>query len=79
MFSPERVSRRGNQPWFLSGPEIFDYVWRCLCPSTPRPCCATTYDFQVWGDYEPIVRYFKSLDAEGPGDMRDLYAFLDGA
>jgi hypothetical protein len=76
IFSPERHSRRNNQPWFLTGPDVIDYAWRCLCPSTPRDACTTTYDVQAWGEYEPIVRYFKSLGNKEPSDVRDLYAFV---
>lgn len=75
LFSPERDSRRANQPWFVTGPEIMCYVWRCLCPQAPRQSCATTYDFQLWGNHESIVRYFKSRGSESPGKMSDLYAF----
>lgn len=77
LFSPERDSRRKNQPWFVTGPEVFRYVWQCLCPENPRSSCATTYDFQLWGSHEPIVRYFKSRGSDGPGDMKALYAFVE--
>jgi len=77
LFSPERTTRRGNQPWFLTGPEIMGYIWRCLCPQKPRQSCATTYDFQLWGAHEPIVRYFKSVGSTGPGDADALYAFVE--
>lgn len=77
LFSPERKSRRSNQPWFVTGPEIMQYVWQCLCPPTPRTSCATTYDFQLWGNHEPIVRYFKSVGTDGPGDIDALYEFID--
>lgn len=61
LFSPEYDKRRENQPWFLHGPPIFDYLWRCLHPITPRPQCATEYDFGLWGsELEPIVRYIKA-------------------
>lgn len=77
LFSPERESRRANQPWFVSGPQLFCYVWRCLCPESPRQSCATTYDFQLWGGHEPIVRYFKSRGRKGPGDIQALYAYTE--
>jgi hypothetical protein len=32
---------------------------RCLSPSEMRSSCSTSYDFGLWGDREPIVRYFK--------------------
>lgn len=60
LFSPECDSRRDNQPWFLPGPPIFDYLWRCLNPKVPRPSSATRYDFGLWGPgLEPLVRYVK--------------------
>lgn len=76
LFSPERGSRRVNQPWFVPGPQLFGYVWHCLCPQKPRQSCATTYDFQLWGDYEPIIRYFKSRGDGGPGDIKTLYEYV---
>ena len=78
LFSPERnVRQPKNEPWYITGPEAMRYAWQCLCPQAPRASCATTYDLHVWGSYEPIVRYFKSRDAEkGPGEMKDLYAFV---
>ncbi len=78
LFSPERDSRRTNQTWFVPGPPLFSYVWRCLCPEIPRQSCATTYDFQLWGNHEPIVRYFKSRGHnEGPGDIKMLYEYVE--
>lgn len=77
LFGPEHQPRKRNQPWFVSGAELFQYVWRCLCPETPRVSCSTAYDPQVWGDREPIVRYFKSRGAEGAGNMDTLYEFID--
>jgi hypothetical protein len=60
LFSPERDSRRDNQPWFLPGPPLLDHIWRCLRPPAPRTTCSTTYDFGLWGrDLEPLVRCFK--------------------
>jgi len=77
LFGPEHGPRKRNQPWFISGAELFQYVWRCLCPETPRVSCSTTYDLQAWRDHEPIVEYFKSRDADGAGNMDKLYAFID--
>jgi hypothetical protein len=60
LFSLERDRRNQSQPWFLHGPPVFDYLWKCLHPSTPRPECSTQYDFGLWGtDLEPLVRYVK--------------------
>jgi hypothetical protein len=65
LFSPERDSRRNNQPWFLPGPPLLAHIWRCLRPPTPRPTCSTTYDFGLWGqDLEPLVRCFKEASQQ---------------
>lgn len=76
--SPERISQRPNQqPWFLSGPAMLDYTWRCVSPQIQRSSCATTYDFGLWGDnYEQLVRYLKGRGSKGPGSIEDLYANL---
>jgi hypothetical protein len=77
LFSPESGARRGNQPWFLPGPPIFDYIWRCFRPPVPRPECATVYDFGLWGrELEPVVRYFKDAGREQPGSLADLLEYL---
>lgn len=77
LFSPDRHSRRPNQPWFVTGPDIFRHVGECLCPLIPRASCATTYDLRLWGEHEPIVRYFKSQDAEASRNMGALYGFIE--
>lgn len=79
--SPELNNRRSNQAWFISGPDMFNYIWQCLCPPTQRSGCATVYDFGCWGEYEHIVRYFKerSVSASGPGTMKELYSYLEEA
>lgn len=77
LFSPETRKRRDNQSWFIPGPPIFDYIWRCLRPAELRPECATTYDFGMWGrELEPVVRYFKDPKREQPGEFSDLSKFL---
>ncbi len=77
--SPERWTRRGNQPWFISGSEIFSYVDQCLNPPAPRVSCSTRYDFNLWGSaLGPLVRYFKQRPAGNPGKLQDLYRFLRG-
>jgi hypothetical protein len=81
LFSPERINRQPkNEPWYIEGSEVMDYVWQCLCPKIPRQSCATTYDLQVWGRYESIVRYFKEARCaeQDSGSMKDLYAFFEG-
>jgi hypothetical protein len=76
---PERTQKSRTQPWFLHGTEIFDYTSRCLHPSSPRPLCATQYDFGLWGRHlEPIVRYFKQ-NSQPLGGMDELYKHLGKA
>lgn len=75
-FSPERHHQRGNQAWFVTGPDLFSYVHSCLAPPRPRSGCSTSYDIGLWGDREPIVRYFKERGQEGPGNVQDLYSYL---
>jgi len=80
LFSPERNNRRPKtEPWYIEGPAVMRYVWKCLCPQVPRQSCATTYGLQVWGKHEPLVRYFKARASAGdPGNMSDLYAAIEG-
>ena len=72
--APERAHARANQPWFLPGSVIFNWVTNCLNPPSPRSSCATQYDFTSWGPWlEPVVRYFKGLPPGSSGTMVDLY------
>jgi hypothetical protein len=77
LFSPERDRRRNNQPWFIPGPTIFAYIWRCFRPTEARPACATTYDFGAWGrELEPIVQYFKDENRHVAGGLSELLDHL---
>ncbi len=77
LFSPETGKRRKEQAWFIPGPPIFLFIWRCLRPTQLRPECATTYDFGRWGrELEPIVRYFKDKATKEPGDFACLAEYL---
>lgn len=77
--SPEIINKRDNQPFNLYGKEIFQYIWKCLCPHAHRECCATKYDFTAWGrEFFPIVNFFKNRSADdGPGTMKELYKHLE--
>lgn len=77
LFSPERESRRDNQRWFIAGPQLMEYVAACLSPTEERASCSVVYDFQAWGEHEPIVRYFKKLKGRPPGNMEALYRHLE--
>ena len=76
LFAPERDKRYTNQSWFVTGPELFEYVHRCLSPTQPRSECSVSYDFGLWGDREPIIRYFKDRRGQDAGSMDQLYGVL---
>ncbi len=77
LFSPEENARRRNQAWFIHGPPMFAFIWKCLRPATPRVACATAYDFGRWGrELEPIVGYFKDVGRQEPGGLQELLDHL---
>lgn len=76
--SPEKRSRRDNQPWFLCGSEMFSHIAECLNPKTPREACSGQYDFNLWGlSLAPLVLYFKKLHPGDHGGIEDLYESLN--
>jgi len=76
LFSLETLTRRSNQAFFLTGPEVFGYVHACLRPAVERTDCATIYDYNQWREFADIVRYFKRCDASDPPCIAGLYASL---
>ncbi len=75
--SPERRSRRDNQPWFLCEREMFSYIAGCLNPEVARATCSTRYDINLWGlSLAPLVRYFKVLPGGDEGSIQGLYKSL---
>lgn len=76
LFCPELSSKQPTDPWHISGSEIFTHVCRCLSTSVRPPDCARVYDFGLWGQLAPFVRYFKSRKKQGPGDLKALLAYL---
>ncbi len=73
LFCPECSKRRKNQAFFLPGPPLFDYIWRCFRPPEPRESCSVRYDFGAWGlGLEAIVRYFKDESRVEPGTFEEL-------
>jgi hypothetical protein len=78
-FSLERRKQRPNQAWFVSGDDVLEYVHRCFCPDHPRLECSVSYDIGVWGEREPMVRYFKQRAGQGPGNLMQLYEALEAA
>ena len=49
LFSPGRCSRQTGEPWYISGEQIFGFIFRCLSPAIARPGCSAVYDFGLWG------------------------------
>jgi len=78
LIAPERdvKSRSRTEPFYVGGDILFSYIWKCMRPPESRPKCGTKYDYSGWGHLERTVRYFKELDAEGPGTIADLYGEL---
>ncbi|WP_318440465.1 hypothetical protein [Photobacterium leiognathi] len=77
LFAPETNNQRNNQNYFITGNDIFTYIWSCFRPENTRESCSVRYDFSAWRDYEDIVRYFKDRDRKRPGSINDLYAFVE--
>ncbi|EPP5737386.1 hypothetical protein ACUT7J_001879 [Vibrio cholerae] len=79
MFKPETNNQNRTQSYFVTGTDIFSYIWSCFRPTQRRCGCATTYDYSAWGEYEELVNYFKDPSRETHGDMRDLYNNVEEA
>ena len=75
LFAPDEGMPEPNQPRFIPGEEILQFIWSCLCPDHERPFCDVRYDFGLWGGFQDIVKYFKDRKANGmtQGSMQDLY------
>ena len=39
LFAPDRSTPRRNQPRYVTGNEMVEFIWRCLCPDHERPLC----------------------------------------
>lgn len=76
LFGMDRGDPRRNQPRYIPGSVVMEYIWECMRPDEPRLDCQTAYDYQLWGSYEPIVRYFKRQDRSEPGLVEDLVQFV---
>lgn len=74
-FALDREAPLRNQPRFVHGQEMIDFTWKCFCPQKRREQCATRYDFNLWGIYQPIVSYLKDRHENGQnqGTMQDVY------
>jgi hypothetical protein len=72
LFAPDRKAPARNQPRYIHGQEILDYIWMCLRPEKPRSECAIRYDFGAWAVYRDLVCYFKELDRK-PESLKCIY------
>jgi len=77
LFSLEKETRQKNQPWFISGPDVFSYIFDCVCPPQLRSSCSTVYDLGQWREFSPIVNYFKNRMHSDAGNIQQLYLALD--
>jgi DNA-binding CsgD family transcriptional regulator len=74
VFSLDRDRPGKNQPRFVFGQLILDYIWECFRPQDIRSTCSTIYDFQMWGhSLMPIVEYFKNESKNNAGNMEEYY------
>jgi len=49
----------------ITGQDIIDYIWMCLCPQVPRGTCSEKYDLKLWGDeFEHLITFFKGSEAK---------------
>jgi hypothetical protein len=73
VFAMDKELPDDNQTRYIHGQEVVEYLSKCLRHEQERPMSAPRYDFRLWGEYEPLVRYFKD---HGPDEhtMAKLYA-----
>lgn len=68
IFSIERRASNNNPKSYISGDEVIDYIWDCLCPVVSRVDCSTVYPLGNWGpEFEDIVKYFKDRNVANIG------------
>lgn len=65
------VSQSGSQK-YIHGQELIDYCWSCLKTTNTIETCSRKYNYEGWGEYEKLVRYFKERTAD-QGTIDDLY------
>ncbi|HIF9067515.1 TPA: hypothetical protein ACX6QT_000008 [Photobacterium damselae] len=76
LFLPE-CEERSTDYYSINGTDIFPFMHGCLNPEEERIDCAVQYNYEMWGDYEEIVRYFKSVPSHQEVGMSDLYDYID--
>jgi hypothetical protein len=74
IFSLDKSEPSHNQPRFVFGQLMLDFIWDCFRPQNIRESCSTTYNLNMWGhSLLPIVEYFKDKNKESVGTMKDYY------
>lgn len=60
IFSIESAPCTQEPKRYISGNEIIEYLWLCLCPAELRDSCSTSYPLGNWGPlYQPVVKILK--------------------
>lgn len=73
---PEIDKHRKNQPWFIPGPIMFEFIGKRFCEEQAIRTCAKNYNPELWAEYEGIVRFFKENEASKTKSMDTLYSYL---
>lgn len=77
IFSMDRLQPKRNQPRYISGQMMLDFVWDCFRPNIIRQSCSTEYDLNLWGhSLLPIVEYFKDPAKVLVGNITDYYNYF---
>lgn len=77
LFAPELSRKEQGTLPYVFGNDMFEFLWSCFRPASPRSGCADRYDFGLWGPLEPVARYFKDRQRSDPGTLEALYASLN--
>jgi hypothetical protein len=77
-FAPEQGEPNHAQRRYVYGQVMLDYIWNCLCPDFKRIDCDHHYDYNLWNEYEPIVRYLKERNENNlpVGTIQELFDYL---
>lgn len=73
-FAPDLDKPRRNQSFFIGGPTIINFIWRCVSVGNKRAACATNYGAGQWGRIAPLVRFFKQWPSERTPEIQDFYS-----
>ena len=77
IFSVDRSEPGRNQPRYISGQLVLDYIWSYFRPESMRTSCSTIYNYNMWGHtLRPLVEYFKAENKSTFGNMQELYDYF---